>query len=90
MNLSPHAKILLATACEYSVKQIINNSKNVDNNKYIAINGKQMNYEGYESYSLWLVALEELEQKGFVKQANEMVYNVTHEGLMENKNQASN
>jgi len=85
MEISVLAKILLATACENEVKQIVNNYKNLDDNKYIAVNGKALSAEGFESYSKWLSALEELEQHGFVKHASEMVYNVTGEGLCKNK-----
>lgn len=87
MELSTNAKILLATACASPIKQIINNSKNIDNNKYIAVDGKAMNGESFESYSLWVSALEELIENKLVKQSsNEIVFNVTHDGLMQDKN----
>lgn len=91
MNLSTNAKVLLATACSSPVKQIINNSKNLDNNKYISVNGQAMNAEGFESYSLWASALEELIANEFVKQStNEIVFNVTHAGIMQDKSYQAN
>ena len=86
MNLSTNAKVLLATACSSPGKQIINNSKNLDNNKYVSVNGQAMNGESFESYSLWVSALEELIANDLVKQStNEIVFNVTHAGIMQDK-----